>query len=716
MDIEDSQIDEDYYACFADFQKAIKENNQNFIELLIKKRGILEKKFSYDDLTLLHVATKRGTASIVRQLCQHNINVNVTNRRGETPIFYAVQNSYEMTKILLNYDASINIKCEIGTTPLHLALLHGTEETVQILLEKFIDTNSTMENLLIEKNFENNLQSIENFPTNGENLKKNNELKLKKFENKINLMKFLLKYKKQLNIIDKDYPLLIYFAAKSESSYILQLVLRDCREFLNSRKMENLKEKFSSKRILPMAPEELNIQGYFERTALHYAVREEKTKIVEFLLKEGADVNCSTRDKFTPLHYAVALENLEISQLLLEHGADVNVESSREGSPLYVIAGRSEMKNLLKSGDGYYYDEIHNTFMNRMNSYYEPEVIFNGEIMKLLLENNADTECRGSQGTTPFLEACRAGRLSEAKILLKYNANYRILDYEKNSALHHAAIGCSKEIVHLLLELNLDIDCRNENNYTPLMLAVQNERRKCLKIIEYLVDCGANINARNGNGATCLHIAAYFDWADVIECLLELGADWKMNYQTDNYNSPAMGEILSSFYFPGVQESRQILISFAALKCENNNQELDNFIVSYVGNKRKIIQEARDYFQKSKLEINKLRTMRILNETRISYYDFLTRDFYSSYQLIKNTNIRRILTIGDYKKEFPCYYYLLENRFKRVENLECSIDKIFDFILNCGGKVQLPILAVDMIMRRLRSIDFRIFGRILTKK
>lgn len=701
MDFEmddDPKIEEDCYAIFGEFTKAIIANNQKIINSLITKEGILQGKFTFDSVTLLHIATKRGTSEIVQQLCKHGAGVNIQNKKGETPIFHAIKNSTEMVKILIDNNAKVNITCKKGVTPLHLSLLHGTEETLAIILNKLINEKSIVSTFFDFTSF-------------------SKLTKIEKIEKTIELMKILLNNKKIFGLKEKDYPLLILFAAKTGSAYILELVLRDCGEYLNlmSNKERDLRNKskksiyYRKERYVALKPVELNYQGYFDRTALHYAVREQLSEVVEFLLKEGADPNCKTRDKLTPLHYAASLENKEICQHLLNFGADVNPNCCRHGNPIYLISGRSEVRNLLNSGDGYYYDEFHNTFMNRMNSYYEPETIFNLEIMKLLIDNDGDLECKGDEGTTPFLEACRAGNLEMVKILLKFKANFHCFDNEKNTALHHAAIGCSFDIIDILLEKNIEIDVRNQNDYTPLMLAVQNERRRCLEVIEYLVDCGADVNAKNCSGATALHIAAYFDWADVAECLLELGADWSMKYDTEN--SPVMGNILSSFYCSGIESSRKLIISSIALK----EKELGDCVKCYVGDDEETLKEAYDYFQKSKIEIEKLRGKQILEELRISYYDFLTRDFYNSVQLIKNEDVRQILNRGDYKKEFSCYNYLLERRFKRCELMENSIDKIVDFVTNCGN-VQLPILAVDKILRRLRTIDFRIFARVLTKK
>jgi len=62
--------------------------------------------------------------------------------------------------------------------------------------------------------------------------------------------------------------------------------------------------------------------------------------IVEFLLKNGADVSLSARNaqKVTALHGAVARRDLEIVKMLLEAGADPNARQERGFVPLHDAA------------------------------------------------------------------------------------------------------------------------------------------------------------------------------------------------------------------------------------------------------------------------------------------------------------------------------------------------------------------------------------------
>ena len=67
--------------------------------------------------------------------------------------------------------------------------------------------------------------------------------------------------------------------------------------------------------------------------------------IVEFLLKNGAEVNTASRNaqKVTSLHGAVARRDVGIVRMLLEHGADPNATQERGFVPLHDAAANGNL-------------------------------------------------------------------------------------------------------------------------------------------------------------------------------------------------------------------------------------------------------------------------------------------------------------------------------------------------------------------------------------
>lgn len=92
---------------------------------------------------------------------------------------------------------------------------------------------------------------------------------------------------------------------------------------------------------------------------LHYALEtwllppERVLNIEKFLIDHGADVNLQNADGNTPLHIAVEW-NYQLAELLLENGANVNIINKMGMTPLDIVINRENYENiaelLLKHG------------------------------------------------------------------------------------------------------------------------------------------------------------------------------------------------------------------------------------------------------------------------------------------------------------------------------------------------------------------------------
>jgi ankyrin repeat protein len=121
------------------------------------------------------------------------------------------------------------------------------------------------------------------------------------------------------------------------------------------------------------------------------------------------------------------------------------------------------------------------------------------------------------------------------KILLESGAKPDLRDLTGRGALHHAVrMREGPEIVRMLVRAGAPVDSRVEDmsDCTPLMLAAEyyieeRDRRTITLVIRALVALGADVDAVDNGGRNALAIAAAQNQVDLIQLLLELGADPK---------------------------------------------------------------------------------------------------------------------------------------------------------------------------------------------
>jgi ankyrin repeat protein len=87
-------------------------------------------------------------------------------------------------------------------------------------------------------------------------------------------------------------------------------------------------------------------------TALHAAMFQDNTQIVEMLIEAGFDVNAvGPRNGYTPLHDAVWADNLPALKILVRNGGDTSIKGKDGNTPLEKARseGKSDIVEYLES-------------------------------------------------------------------------------------------------------------------------------------------------------------------------------------------------------------------------------------------------------------------------------------------------------------------------------------------------------------------------------
>jgi ankyrin repeat protein len=137
------------------------------------------------------------------------------------------------------------------------------------------------------------------------------------------------------------------------------------------------------------------------------------------------------------------------------------------------------------------------------------------QVVKELLEHGADIEVKDSNGWTSLHSAAVEGHSAVVNELLEHGVDIEATTNSGSIPLHQACFFGSVAVVIELLGHGADIDANNDSsNGAPTSILGKRKSRG-----------GANIEAKDDNGDTPLHIASWKGHLAIVKALLAVGAD-----------------------------------------------------------------------------------------------------------------------------------------------------------------------------------------------
>ena len=232
----------------------------------------------------------------------------------------------------------------------------------------------------------------------------------------------------------------------------------------------------------------------FGATALSSAALFGHTKVIALLLEAGANVNARNRDGGTPLHNAAFLGQYEAAKLLLENGADVNIRNGDGGTPSDAAAVDWETTRFILG-------------MLRIKVDREKIEAGRTKVVELLRQHGATTNT--SSESNALCDAVRSGDLRAVKKQLANGVDINAGDSEFGvTALSWAALGDDTEIAKFLIEEGADVNAKSRDGSTPLHSAAFLGHAE---IAELLIQKGAEVSPKNYRDETPLDASAV-DW------------------------------------------------------------------------------------------------------------------------------------------------------------------------------------------------------------
>lgn len=260
------------------------------------------------------------------------------------------------------------------------------------------------------------------------------------------------------------------------------------------------------------------------------AITQKDHQIVEVLASSGFNVNVEPNSSsIPPLHKAIEVGCIEAINVLLRHGADINtINGVGLHSALHraVIEGNQGIVEILLHNGA----KTNDTCRLAHTPLYDAVENEKMEIVRLLLANGADANCKVAVGRknsweemnwlTPLYKAIAGGNADMVELLLDSRADPKRVSNKTNGFICAAQMG-HLNIVQLLLNRQTDINTVDAEGCTALQRAIENQHKV---IFDYLLDNNAAIEIE-GNRMSCIHTAASVGSVDMIERLLEFGAD-----------------------------------------------------------------------------------------------------------------------------------------------------------------------------------------------
>jgi ankyrin repeat protein len=234
-------------------------------------------------------------------------------------------------------------------------------------------------------------------------------------------------------------------------------------------------------------------------SVLQYAAREGALDAVRVLAEKGADLDQVDPDGVSALLYATLNGHTATAALLLEKGADPNIVDTFGRSVLYQAIDLSK-PDFFASRAAPVVDPAVSP-LELINRAVKKGAALNPQIIaRLPPRHDQGGDDRTTVGTTPLLRAARNGDVDGVRVLLELGAA--------------PSIPAMRGVTPLLAAAGQEW-LRNR---------LYTDDAEYIDVIRQLVAAGADINERNDQGETALHVAADHASLAVVRYLAENGA------------------------------------------------------------------------------------------------------------------------------------------------------------------------------------------------
>lgn len=492
------------------------------------------------DLRLVTAAADQDRAA-VRLLLKQGVSVNTSRPDGATALLFAAHwDDLETVDLLLKSGARVNAADDHGVTPLARATENASTSMVERLLKAGADPNlaqmSGMTPLMIASHT-GNLEVVKSLLARGANVNaetvetKSTALMWAVAAPHPDIAKVLVEGRADVHASSNKGFTPLMFAAKNGDIEMAKLLIA--------------------------AGVNVNEKGSDGTHALPYSIVSGQGDFAKFLLDQGADANADM-DGVRALHAAAGVVDTWLNEWYRRHGSSgasgfgfssgqrLNPAMRNDLVKMLVAKGadvnaRIDASGMLMSYIGYPKKGAFEPFacgtgdLRGATALWVAAYTANGgvrggegrqdvdplragasvDVIRTLLAAGADQKIASVDGTTPFMMAAGLGRST----------------FTPGRPRADRSVA-AEEAVKVLFEAGAEINRVNEADFTALHGAAM---RGLNEVIKYLVDNGADINARDFRGRTAYRLAEgskqsfqFQAWPETAEYIKSLGANTRL--------------------------------------------------------------------------------------------------------------------------------------------------------------------------------------------
>ncbi|XP_060532687.1 rabankyrin-5 isoform X2 [Cylas formicarius] len=456
------------------------------------------------------------SAKIAEKLINKNVNVNAQNKLGYTALHIAVQaDNRTIFDVLLRQDQlNVNVKTNDEYTPLYYALLKweaGEHAYAEALLECGAQSDPTcsatradLVQLLIGGGAKRAAAFLASRVKNLNHVNSEGEtaLHLACERDYWELVDVLVKLGANPNLLTNELrQTALHYAVKHNAVRSIEALIR-----------HNEGIGFDDAEGETRLAVNFNLRDINGDTPICLALNSGNKNLVPLLIEGKADVNVRNGKDFSLLHQAIIKEDAETAVFLLEHGVDINAKTADYETPLQ-LAIHCRLPEVV---DALCTKGVDMSAPDRLGSCALWSALDSGQedVANILVRHGADTDCwgPGPDGCVQTLlhRAIDENKESAAIFLIRAGCD---LDSPRmpgsngeggeeardgQSPLHLCCQWGLETVARTLIEHRANINARDADSKTPLHVAVENQHEEIISLLLSVPEIDLSLRDKNG--------------------------------------------------------------------------------------------------------------------------------------------------------------------------------------------------------------------------